>query len=76
MKEIVRTIVEPLVENVEAVEITETTNGNEVFLELKVSPDDMGRVIGRKGRIAKAIRTVLKSAGIKADKYVTLNIVE
>lgn len=76
MKEIVRTIVEPLVEDVDSIVITETTNGNEVFLELKVSSSDMGRVIGRKGRIAKAMRTILKSAGIKADKYITLSIVE
>ena len=62
MKELVEVIAKSLVENPDEVVVTETEKEDAVIVELKVGPADMGKVIGRQGRIAKAIRTVVKAA--------------
>ncbi len=56
--------------------VTETVNGNNVVITLQVAPDDMGKVIGKQGRIAKAIRTVVKVAAVKEDKKVVVDILQ
>ena len=75
MKELVLDIVKALVDNPDEVSIEETKKKGEIILKLSVSQDDMGKVIGKQGRIAKAIRTVLKSAGNKDHLKVSLEIV-
>ena len=67
MKELLEVIAKRLVENPEQVSVTETENDRTLVLELKVAPEDMGKVIGKQGRIAKAIRTVVKAAGVHED---------
>ncbi|MEE1115164.1 MAG: KH domain-containing protein [Eubacterium sp.] len=76
MKELVEVIAKALVENPDAVVVNETDNGKEIKIELKVAPDDMGKVIGRQGRIAKAIRSVVKAASTRIDKKVIVDIIE
>ena len=77
MKELLKTIVLPLVEKPMEVEITETEKEDgEILLSLKVASSDMGKVIGRQGRIAKAIRTVMKAAANKDNTQVAVDIVE
>lgn len=63
MKELLEVIAKRLVEHPEQVVVAETNNERALILELKVAPEDMGKVIGKQGRIAKAIRTVVKAAG-------------
>ena len=74
MKELVEVIAKALVNNPDEVVVTETETDRETVLELKVAPSDMGKVIGKQGRIAKAIRSVVKVAASKEDKRVTLYI--
>ena len=74
MKELVEVIAAALVDHPEAVVVTETVTDKSIVLELKVDPEDMGKVIGKNGRIAKAIRTVVKSAASKDDKKVIVDI--
>ena len=62
MRELVGVIAKSLVENPDEVVVTETETGEEILIELRVAPGDMGKVIGRQGRIAKAIRAVVKAA--------------
>ena len=62
MKQLVEVIAKSLVENPDEVVVTETEKDDAIVVELKVGPADMGKVIGRQGRIAKAIRTVVKAA--------------
>ena len=76
MKELVKTIASALVDHPEDVVVTETVKDNEILVELRVAPDDMGKVIGKQGRIAKAIRSVVKAAASKDDKKVTVDIVQ
>ena len=77
MKELLKVIVLPSVDNPMDVEITETEKEDgEILLSLKVASSDMGKVIGRQGRIAKAIRTVMKAAANKDGKKVAVEIVE
>ena len=76
MKELVEVIAKALVKDPDAVVVAETVKGNEVELTLSVAPSDMGKVIGKQGRIAKAIRTVLKVAATKEEKKVTPDIIE
>ncbi len=64
-----------LVDKPEAVDVREVENEDSIVIELRVDPDDMGKVIGKQGRIAKAIRTVVKAASVKADKPVFVEIV-
>lgn len=68
MKELVEVLAQALVDHPEEVEVAETETENEILLELKVASDDMGKVIGKQGRIAKAIRTVVKAAAYNTDK--------
>ena len=74
MKEIVEVIAKALVDNPEEVVVTESMKGEDTLIELKVSPADMGKVIGKQGRIAKAIRSVVKAAASKEDKKVIVEI--
>ncbi|MCI8673878.1 MAG: KH domain-containing protein [Lachnospiraceae bacterium] len=74
MKELVEVIARTLVDYPDEVVVTETDNGRELVLELKVASSDMGKVIGKQGRIAKAIRSVVKAAASKENKRVVLEI--
>ena len=65
MKALVEVIAKALVDNPDEVVVTEKENGRNLTLELHVAPSDMGKVIGKQGRIAKAIRTVVKSAAME-----------
>lgn len=74
MKELVEVIAKALVDNPEEVVVTESLKGDDTLIELKVAPSDMGKVIGKQGRIAKAIRSVVKAAASKDDKKVIVEI--
>ncbi len=74
MKELVEVIARSLVDNPEEVKVIETENDKSVLLELRVAPDDMGKVIGKQGKIAKSIRTLTKAAAAKAGKRVAVEI--
>ena len=74
MKEVVEVIAKALVDNPDEVVVTESMKGEDTLIELKVSPADMGKVIGKQGRIAKAIRSVVKAAASKEDKKVIVEI--
>jgi hypothetical protein len=74
MKELVEVIARALVDHPEEVVVTERDNGKELVLELKVAESDMGKVIGKQGRIAKAIRSVVKAAAVKENIKVMLDI--
>ena len=75
MKELVEVIAKSLVDFPDQVEVTEIDRSRSIVLELRVAEEDMGKVIGKQGRIAKAIRSVVKAAAIKDDKRVILDIV-
>ncbi|GAA0683284.1 MULTISPECIES: KH domain-containing protein [Clostridium] len=75
MKELVEILAKSLVDNPEEVQVNEVIGEQSIILELKVAPEDMGKVIGKQGRIAKAIRTVVKAAAIKEDKRVVVEII-
>lgn len=75
MKELLLYIAQNLVDNPDAVSITEIP-GEETVLELRVAPEDMGKVIGRQGRIAKEIRTIIKSVAQRQGKRITVEIVD
>lgn len=74
MKELVEVIAKALVDYPEKVEVIETKEKDHIILQLKVADEDMGKVIGKQGRIAKALRTVIKASATKEDKHVTLEI--
>ena len=74
MKELVEVIAKALVDNPEEVVVSESLKGDDTLIELKVAPVDMGKVIGKQGRIAKAIRSVVKAAASKDDKKVIVEI--
>ena len=76
MKESLETIILSLVENKEAVNIKETADEKSVVFEVKVADGDMGRVIGRQGRLAKSIRTVMKALGAKEHKKVSVEFID
>jgi len=75
MKELVEVIAKALVDNPEEVVVTQKDDGHNVTIELHVAASDMGKVIGKQGRIAKAIRSVVKAASTKEDKHVDVEIV-
>ncbi len=75
MKDLVEVIAKSLVEHPEEVVVTEKESGKTTVIELKVAQSDMGKVIGKQGRIAKAIRAVVKAAASKSDKKVVVDIV-
>ncbi len=74
LKEVLYAISRSIVDNPDEVAITQTEDGDTVTLTLSVAPDDMGIVIGRRGRIAKAIRTVMKAAANTVGKKVIVDI--
>ena len=76
MKELVEVIAKSLVEHPDEVVVTETENEKNILVELRVAPSDMGKVIGKQGRIAKAIRSVVKAASSKEDKKVGVEILQ
>ena len=76
MKELVEVIAKSLVDNPDEVVVTEKDTGKSRVLELKVASSDMGKVIGKQGRIAKAIRSVVKAAASKEDKKVIVDILQ
>ena len=75
MKELLEVIAKKLVDNPGAVSVTESPADKGVVLELRVAQADMGKVIGKQGRIARAIRTLVKAAAIHEEKKVTVEIV-
>lgn len=76
MKELLLYIARSLVEHHDQVTVTEVPNGEELTLELRVAPEDMGKVIGRQGRIAKEIRTLIRSYAQRTGQKVSVDIVD
>lgn len=76
MKELLESIAKALVDYPEEVSVHEVEGEKSIILELKVASDDMGKVIGKQGRIAKAIRTVVKAAAVKDNKRVVVEIIQ
>lgn len=76
MKELVETIAKALVDSPDEVVVTESETEREIVLQLHVAQEDMGKVIGKQGRIAKAIRSVVKAAAAKEDKKVVVDIAQ
>ena len=76
MKEVLENIAKALVDVPEEVSVKEVEGEDVTTLELRVAPGDMGKVIGKQGRIAKAIRTVVKAAASRDDKHVNVEIVQ
>ncbi|WP_353093884.1 KH domain-containing protein [Tissierella praeacuta] len=76
MGELVEFIAKSLVDNPDEVVVNEIEGSQSIIIELKVHPEDMGKVIGKQGRIAKAIRTVVKAAAIKDNKRVVVEIIQ
>ena len=74
MKALVETIAKALVKNPAAVEVTEARTEWETTVSLKVAPEDMGKVIGKQGRIAKAIRTMVKASSARDDRRINVEI--
>ena len=74
MKELVEVIAKALVDHPEEVSVNEKNEGRTIVLELHVAEGDMGKVIGKQGRIAKAIRSVVRAAAAKEDKKVVVDI--
>ncbi len=75
MKELVEVIAKALVDNPQEVVVTEKKDGRNIMIELHVAPSDMGKVIGKQGRIAKAIRAVVKAASTRENVKVDVDIV-
>ncbi len=75
MVELVKFVAPKLVDNPDAVDVREVDGPESVVIELRVDPDDMGKVIGKQGRIAKSIRTVVKAATLKNEKPVFVEII-
>lgn len=76
VKELVEVIAKALVDEPEQVVVTERAEGKTTVIEVHVSDNDMGKVIGKQGRIAKAIRSVVKAAAAKEDKKVVVDITQ
>ena len=76
MKDLLLYIARNLVDHPEAVTVTEVPGQEEITLELRVAPEDMGKVIGRQGRIAKEIRTIIKTVAQRTGEKVTVEIVD
>lgn len=74
MKDLVEFIARSLVDNPDAVNVTEIEGERSIILELRVAPEDMGKVIGKQGKIAKAIRTITKATAAKEGKRVVIEI--
>ncbi len=76
MKEVVEFIAKALVDHPDDVSVTAVEKEDETVFELRVAQEDMGRVIGKQGRVAKAIRTVTKAAAMKQGKKIHVDIVD
>jgi predicted RNA-binding protein YlqC (UPF0109 family) len=76
MGELVEYIAKSLVDNPEEVSVNEIEGSQSLIIELKVAPDDMGKIIGKQGRIAKALRTLVKAAATKDNKRVIIEIIQ
>ena len=76
MKELLEVIARNLVDYPDKVSVSQSENERSILLELRVAPEDMGKVIGKQGRIAKAIRTVVKAAAVHEDKKIIVEIVQ
>ncbi len=76
MKDLISYIAQALVDNPDEVKVTEVEGGQTLILELKVAKEDMGKIIGKHGRTAQAIRTLLSAASGKAKKRIVLEILE
>lgn len=76
MKELLTYVAQNLVDNPDQVSVTERKNGTEVLLELRVASQDMGKVIGRQGRIAKEIRTLIRSVAHRTGTKVNVEILD
>jgi len=76
MKELIKQISQSLVDNPDKVEVTEVIGDQTSIIELRVAKEDMGKVIGKQGRIAQAIRTILSAASAKIHKRAVLEILE
>lgn len=75
IRELILLIAKSLVKQPDAVSVTMTVKGNLEVYEIRVAPEDMGKVIGKQGRIAKAIRSVVKAAAIKENKKISVDII-
>lgn len=76
MKDLLEYVVKSLVNNPDSVQIDESENDGEVVFEVHVAPEDMGRIIGKGGRIAKAVRSLMKAASFKENKRVNVEIID
>lgn len=76
MKEIIETIILNLVDNKDAVSVNEVQGEKSIVYEVKVANEDMGKVIGKQGRLAKSIRTVVKSVGARENKKVSVEFID
>ena len=76
MKELLLYVAKQLVDQPDAVTVTQREDGDNTVLELRVAPEDMGKVIGRQGRIAKEIRAVVKAVAQREGKRVTVDILD
>jgi len=76
MKELLTKIAKALVDNPEEVEVNEIEGEKSIILELQVAEEDMGKIIGKQGRIVKAIRVVIKAAALKKSKRVVVEIIQ
>ena len=76
MKELVEVIAKSLVDNPNEVHVNEVQGEQDLILELRVAPEDMGKVIGKQGRVAKAIRTVVKAAALNENQKVVVEIID
>lgn len=76
MKDLLQVIISNLVENKEAISINEITGEKTITFEVKVAEEDMGKVIGKEGRLAKSIRTIMKSIAAKENKKVTVEFID
>ena len=75
MKDILEAIITSLVDNKEAVEITEVNGEKSIVFEVKAAKEDMGKIIGRQGRLAKSIRTLMKAIATKEQKRVSIEFI-
>ena len=76
MKELIELVARSLVDRPDEVSVSEIDEGDETFYEVRVSPDDVGKLIGRQGRTVRALRTLLGAAGMKLRRRLVLEIVE
>ena len=76
MKDLIKRIVQALVDNPEQVEVSEVESGRTLILEIRMAKEDIGKVIGKQGRTAQAIRTILRAASGKLKKHIIFEILE